>query len=167
MSDKASILLKWNCLPCRLILGVCRGSASPTSSFSRSFYPLQYFSVILSSVLLCIWLFTLPLLFLLVSKSCPTLWSHGLQHPRLSCLSLSPRICANSCPLCQWCYLNHLILCCPLFLLSSTCPSIRVFSSESTFLIRWPKYCSFSFSISPSNEYLGFISFRIDWSQGP
>ena len=57
---------------------------------------------------------------------------------------------------------NHLILCCPLLLLPSIFPSIRVFSSESTLHISWPKYWSFSFSISPSNEYLGQISFRID-----
>ena len=58
---------------------------------------------------------------------------------------------------------NHLILCRPLLLLPSIFPSIRVFSSESVLCIRWPKYWSFSFSISPSNEYSGLISFRIDW----
>ena len=58
---------------------------------------------------------------------------------------------------------NHLILCHPLLLLSSIFPSIRVFSNESALHIRWPKYWSFSFSISPSNEYSGLISFRMDW----
>ena len=58
---------------------------------------------------------------------------------------------------------NHLILCCPLLLPPSILPSIRVFSNESVLHIRWPKYWSFSFSISPSNEYSGLISFRIDW----
>ena len=58
---------------------------------------------------------------------------------------------------------NHLILCHPLLLLPSIFPSIRVFSNESTLRIRWPKYWSFSFSISPSNEYSGPISFRMDW----
>jgi len=58
---------------------------------------------------------------------------------------------------------NHLILCRPLVLLPSILPSIRVFSNESALCIRWPKYWSFSFSISPSNEYSGLISFRIDW----
>ena len=58
---------------------------------------------------------------------------------------------------------NHLILCHPLRLLPSIFPSITVFSSESVFCIRWPKYWSFIFSISPSNEYSGLISFRIDW----
>ena len=58
---------------------------------------------------------------------------------------------------------NHLILCYPLRLLPSVFPSIRIFSNESALCIRWPKYWSFSFSISPSNEYSGLISFRIDW----
>ena len=57
---------------------------------------------------------------------------------------------------------NHLIVCCPLFLLCSVFPSVRVFSNESTLHIRWPKYWSFSFRISPSSEYSGLISFRID-----
>ena len=58
---------------------------------------------------------------------------------------------------------NHLILCHPLLLPCSIFPSIRVFSNESVLLIRWPKYWSFSFNISPSNEYSGLISFRMDW----
>ena len=62
---------------------------------------------------------------------------------------------------------NHLILCHPLFLLSSIFPSIRVFSNELVLHIRWPKYWSFTLSISPSNEYLGLISFRMDWLDLP
>ena len=58
---------------------------------------------------------------------------------------------------------NHLILCCPLVLLPSILSSIRVFSNESVLCIRWPKYWSFSFNISPSNEHSGLISFRMDW----
>ena len=58
---------------------------------------------------------------------------------------------------------NFLILCCPLLLLPSSFPNIRVFPSESALCIRWPKYWSFSFSISPSDEYSGLISFRMDW----
>ena len=58
---------------------------------------------------------------------------------------------------------NHFILCHPLLLLPSILPSIRVFSNESTLCIRWPEYWSFSFSISPLNEYSGLISFRMDW----
>ena len=58
---------------------------------------------------------------------------------------------------------NHLLLCCPLLLPSSIFPSIRVFSNESVLHIRWPKYWNFNFSISPSNEHSGLISFRMDW----
>ena len=58
---------------------------------------------------------------------------------------------------------NHLLFCCILLLLASIFPSIRVFSNESVLCIRWPKYWSFSFSISPSDEYSGLISFRMDW----
>ena len=62
---------------------------------------------------------------------------------------------------------NHLILCLTLLLLPSIFPSIRVFSNESTLHMRWPKYWSFSFNISPSNEYSGLISFRMDWLDRP
>ena len=58
---------------------------------------------------------------------------------------------------------NHLILCCPFFLLPSIFPNIRVFSNESALHIRWPKYWSFSFNINPSSEHPGLISFRMDW----
>ena len=92
-----------------------------------------------------------------------SLQPHGLQHARLPCPSPSPRVCSNSCPSSQLMPSNHLVLCCPLLLLPSIFPSIRVFSDESVLCIRWPKYWSFSFSISPSNEYSGLISFRIGW----
>ena len=85
-----------------------------------------------------------------------------LQHASLPCPTLSPGVCSNSCPLSWWCS-NHLILCLHLLLLPSIFPSIRVFSNESVLPMRWPNYWSFSFSISPSNEYSGLISFRIDW----
>ena len=62
---------------------------------------------------------------------------------------------------------NHLILCRPLLFLPPVLPSIRVFSNESTLHIRWPEYWSFSLSISPSNEHLGLISFRMDWFDQP
>ena len=91
-----------------------------------------------------------------------SLWYHGLQHARLACPLLTPRACSNSCPSSQWCH-QPLILCRPLLLLPSVFPSIRVFSNESFLHIRWPKYWSFSSSISPSNECSGLISFRIDW----
>jgi len=70
---------------------------------------------------------------------------------------------SNSCPSSQWCHPNHLIIYRRLLLLPSIFPSIRVFSKESVLHIKWPQYWSFSFSISPSNEYSGLISFRMDW----
>ena len=72
-------------------------------------------------------------------------------------------VCSNSCPLSQSMPSSHLILCHLLLLLPLIFPSIRVFSKDSPLHIRWPKYWSFSFSTSPSNEYSGLISFRIDW----
>ena len=87
----------------------------------------------------------------------------GLHHTRLPYPSPTPEACSNSSPLSWWCHLKHLILCHPLLLLPSIFPSIRVFPNESVLCIRWPKYWSFSFCISPSNEYSGLISFRIDW----
>ena len=90
-----------------------------------------------------------------------SLWPHGLQHARLPCPSPTPWACSNPCLLVM--PSNHLILCRPLLLLPSVFPSIRLFSNESVLLIRWPKYWSFSFNISPSNEYSGLISFRIGW----
>ena len=87
---------------------------------------------------------------------------HGLQHSRLPCPSPIPTAYSNSGPSSQWCHTNHLILCHPLLPLPSIFSSIRVFSNESVLHIRWPKYWSFSFSISSSNEYSGLISFRMD-----
>ena len=97
-----------------------------------------------------------------VTQSCPTLLPHGLQCQ--ASLSIP-----NSQSLLKLMSIesvmpsNHLILCCSLLFPLSIFPSIRVFSNESVFCIRWPKYWSFSFSISPSNEYSGLISFRMDW----
>ena len=89
-----------------------------------------------------------------------TLWPHGLQHARLPCQSLSwslLRFVSIDLVMLS----NHLKCCHPFLLLPSIFPSTRVFSSESTLCIRWPKY--WSFSISPSNEHPGLISFRMDW----
>ena len=88
-----------------------------------------------------------------------SLWRHGLQHARLPCPSPSPWVCSNSSPLGQWCH--PIISSSVVLLLPSILPSIRVFCKQSAVLIRWPKY--WSFSIRPSNEYSGLISFRIDW----
>ena len=90
-----------------------------------------------------------------------SLWAHGLQNARLSCPSSSPRVCSNLMSTESVMPSNHLILYLPLLLLPSIFPSIRVFSKESVLCIRWPKY--WSFSISPSNQCSGLISFRIDW----
>ena len=85
-----------------------------------------------------------------------------LQHPRLPCPSPTPRDCSNSSPVKMVLPSNHLLLCRPLLILPSIFPSIRVFSNESALHVRWPKYWSFSFNISPSNEHPRVI-FRMDW----
>ena len=88
---------------------------------------------------------------------------HGLQHARPPCPSPSPRVYSNSCPLSWRCHptiSSHPLL--SLLLPPSIFPGIRVFSNESSLRIRWPKYWSFSFSINPSSEHSGLISFRMD-----
>ena len=90
------------------------------------------------------------------------LWHNGLQHIRLPCSALSPRACLNSHPLSQWCHPTISSSVTPF----SSCPQSFPASgslNESTLCIKWSKYWSFSFSISPSNEYSGLIFFRIDW----
>ena len=87
-----------------------------------------------------------------MNRSIPGLPVHH-QHPEFTKLMSIESVMPSS----------HLILCCPLLLLPSIPPSIRVFSNESTLRMRWPKYWSFSFSISPSNEHPKLISFRMDW----
>ena len=90
-----------------------------------------------------------------------SLLPHRLQHARLPCPSPTPGVCSTSCPSSRWC--DPIISSChALLLLSSIFSSIRVFSNESVLCIKWPKYWSFSFSISSSNEYSGLISFRMD-----
>ena len=86
---------------------------------------------------------------------------HELQHARPPCPSPTPGVHSDLRPSVM--PSSHLILCRPLLLLPPIPPSIRVFSDESTLYMRWPKYWSFSFSISPSNEHPGLISFRMDW----
>ena len=95
-----------------------------------------------------------------------SLQPHGLQHARLPCLSLSPQVWSDSCPSSQWCH-PTISSCFPILLLPSTFPSIKIFFNELALCTRWPKYWSFSFSISPSNEYSGLISFRIDQDWSP
>ena len=104
-----------------------------------------------SSVQFCCWV---------VSNS---LRPHESQHARPPCPSQTPRVYSNSCPSSQWC---HLIFRRPLLLLSPIPPSITVFSDESTLPIRWPKYWSFSFTIRPSNDYLGLTGWISLLSEG-
>ena len=86
---------------------------------------------------------------------------HGPQHARPPSITNS-QLYSNSCPLTRW-YHPTISSCCPLILLPSIFPRIRVFSNESALCIRWPKYWSFSFNISPSNRHSRPISFRMDW----
>ena len=88
---------------------------------------------------------------------------HELQHARLPCPSPSPGVCSNSCPLNQWCHPTISSSVIPLLFLPSIFPSIRGSSNESVLRIMGPKYWSFRFSISSSNEYSELISFRINW----
>ena len=111
---------------------------------------------------ICSMKYSVPFSCLVMSDS---LRPHGLQHARLPCPSPTPRLYSNLKLMSIALVMpsNHLILCCPLFLPLSIFPSIRVFSNESVLCTRWPKYWNFSFNISPSNEYSGLSSFRIDW----
>ena len=92
-----------------------------------------------------------------------SLQPHGLQHTRVSCPSPTPRACSNSCPLSQCCHLTISSSVTPISSCPQSFPALES-SNESALRIRWPKYWHFSFSISPSNEYSGLISFRMDWS---
>jgi len=98
-----------------------------------------------------------------VAQSYPTLRPHESQHARPPCPSPTPGVHSNSTSIESVMPSSHLMLCRPLFLLPPITPSIRVFSNEPTLHMRWPEYWSFSFSISPSNEHPGLISFRMDW----
>ena len=92
-----------------------------------------------------------------------SLWPHESQHIRPPCPSPTPGVHSDSRPSSQWCHPAISSSVVPLLLLSPIPPSIRVFSNESTLRMRWPQYWSFSFSIIPSQEHPGLISFRMDW----
>ena len=96
-------------------------------------------------------------------QSCPTLWLHELQHTRPPYPSPSPGVHSNSCPSSRWCHPAISSSVIPFSSCPQIPPSIRVFSNESTLCIRRPKYWSFSFSIIPSKEIPGLVSFRMDW----
>ena len=93
----------------------------------------------------------------------PTLWPHGLQHARLPCLSLSPRVGSNSCPLNQWCHPTISSSAVPFSSCLQSFPASGSFQMSHFFTLGGQNIGSFSFSIRPSNEYSGLISFRIDW----
>ena len=95
-----------------------------------------------------------------------SLWPHRLQHAMLPCSSPAPRTCSSACPLSRWCHLNSLssvipFSCLQSFPESGSFPDSGSFPVSQFFVIRWPKY--WSFSLSPPDEYLGLISFRMDW----
>ena len=98
-----------------------------------------------------------------VAQSCPTLRFHESQLARRPCPSPTPGVSLKLTFIKSVMPSSHLILCRPLLLLPPIPPSIRVFPKESTLRMRWPKYWSFSFSIIPSKEHPGLISFRMDW----
>ena len=109
--------------------------------------PSIYFQISSVQSLSCVWLFVTPWI-----AACQASLSITNSQSSLKLMSIESVMPSS-----------HLILCRPLLLLPPTSPSIRVFSSESTLRIRWPKYWSFSFSIGPSKEIPGLISFRMDW----
>ena len=121
-------------------------------------FSFMLFVILNLSICVCCWCCSFTKLY-------PSLWTPWTtQHTRLPCLSFTISQSLLKFMSIELVILfNHLILCRPLRLLPSIFPSIRVFSNESALHIRWPKYWSFSFYISPSNEYSGLISFRIDW----
>ena len=121
-------------------------------------YHIVFISLSVNEHLIC---FYISFLFgHLVMSNSVTPWTAARQASLSFTISWSlPKFMSNASVMPS----NHLILCHPLLLLPSVFPSIRVFSSESALCIRWPKYWSFSFSISPSKEYSGLISFKINW----
>ena len=126
-------------MPVQLSLSICFSLILPPASLSDPFVVVQLHSHV--QLLANSW-----------TAACQTPLSSTIAQSLLKFMSIESVVPSN-----------HLIFCHPLLLLPSISPSIRVFSDESGLHVRWPKYWSFSFSISPSNEYSGLISFRIDW----
>ena len=104
--------------------------------------------------------------FSLVTQSCLTLWTHGLSQARIPCPSPTPGACSNSCPSSQWCHPTISSSVVPFSSHLQSFPASGSFQMNQ-FFTSWPKYWTFSFSISPSNEYTGLISFGTDWFDQP
>ena len=139
-------------------------------NFSCDYHNISYFGKVLFNYYICLSYLdsfslnygTISSVHSICSVMSDSLQPHGLQHtrlPRPSPASRPSQTHVNQSVMPS----NHLIFCCPLPLLPAIFPSIRVFSSELVLCIRWPKYWSFSFKISPFKEYSGLISFRMDW----
>ena len=123
-----------------------------TPKVARNFLLFRVYQPLLASFCCCS-----------VAQSCPTLWTPWTAARQASLSITNSQSLLKLMPIKSVMPSNHLILCLPLLLPPSIFPSIRFFSSESVLHIRWPKFWSFSFSISPSNEYSGLISLRMDW----
>ena len=146
---RAILMWKGTCVACVGLIFLMGGLFlvwTPATSFLLMFWPLSSWFVVVQSIS-CIWLFATA-----QTAACQASLSFTISQSLLKLVSIESVVLSN-----------HLILCRPLLFLPSIFASIRVFSNESALHIRWPKYWSFSFSLSPSNEYSGLISFRIDW----
>ena len=152
------------CSVTKSCLTLCKPVDCSAPGFPVSHHLLEFVQV---HVLLLIW----TVLLLLINKfslvqSLSHVWLFvipDMQHARPPCPSLTPEACSNSYPLSRWCHPTISSSVIPFSSCLQSSPASGYFSSESVLHIRWPKYWSFSFSISPSNEYSGLISFRIDW----
>ena len=151
VGSQCPLKLEWSCeavLAHRIKWGDAENTSRKTwLSWHIWFLPTSLLVVVVVQSLRCVRLFVTP-------------WSIVLQAPLTSSIS---RSLFKFMSIESVMPSNHLILCRPLLLLPSIFPHIRVSSNEFAFCIWWPEYCSFSFSICPSNEYSGLISFRIDW----
>ena len=139
-------------------------SIFPTQRLNPCLLSWQVDSLLLShqgsDALPLVWFSSVQFSHSVVSNS---LRPHESQYARPPCLSLTPGVYSNPCPSSRWCHPAISSSVVPFSSCSPIPPSIRVFSNESTLRMTWPKYWSFSFSISPSNEHPGLISFRMDW----
>ena len=142
-----------------LLPGKCRLRFLPASGHAI------FVNQSIHNLVLCVFLLKIPYLVFSHSVVSESLWPRGLQHTRLPCPSPSPGACSNSYPLSQWCHPTISSSVIPFSFCLLSFPPSEPFSNEPTLHIRWLKYWGFSFSISPSNEYSGLISFNIDHCQ--